>query len=817
MIRIEHIHKYYNKSRQNEIHVINDTSLVFPEKGLVAITGPSGCGKTTLLNVIGGLDKFDSGTIDFDGTKLHSYKPEQWDLIRNAYVGYIFQNYNLVEDKTVYENISIALNMAGLYSPEAIEERINYVLRSVGMYNYRRRNVLALSGGQQQRVAIARAIAKNPKVVIADEPTGNLDANNTFEIMSIIKKISETCLVILVSHEREIVDFYADRVIEILDGKVVNDRENTGNRTLEHIDDRNIYLQDLTKESSNDLVPISFYYDEKPNTNPEIKLIYLNNTLYVKAESLPKIKYLSDETEIRLVDDHYRKPETDDISQYLFDLNQFGPLKKDSKQKSFIRFRDTLKNGFLKFINSRKVVGRFFLLVCFVVACTVVFNLARISALTEEKNFLTVGRNFIQLEVNDEMEYDDITSIVNNTSVDSIIVSPQWASYQFRYENLYQGSGDKAASTFYSNTLYPVFTGQLDSDKLIKENMLFGEAPKNNREVAIDRWIADFLLSNTDFKRMGIADYSDLINVTMFISGTGIQELRIVGVVDTKSPIVVLTEDNRFYFSTTYETASIGSMLGEFEIVEGTTLDPALNQVLMSQNTIYKVGDAYTIYGVDCEVVGLFTSETNITTLVSNRLMEEGLVTETINRIKEYNQWGSYYSEYIYLYTSNTEQAVSEISALGFSAEDTYEYLKTQNLNMMFERLVFVVIGFVAIIIYVFFMMRSSMLSRIKEIGTYRSIGATKADIYKIFFSEIFAFSSLGSLPGYLAMTAFVIYFEKKYEELMMGMNTLFNLPLWIFFVGLVGIYFVNILFGMIPIFTLLQKTPSEIISKYDI
>jgi len=250
MIKLINLNKYFNKGKANEIHVINNTNLEFPEKGLVALTGPSGCGKTTLLNVIGGLDKFGSGEIHFDEQVMSRYRPMEWDIIRNKYVGYIFQNYNLVEDMTVYENIQLALNMAGLYDKSEIEERINYVLTSVGMYNYRRRNVQALSGGQQQRVAIARAIAKNPKVVLADEPTGNLDANNTYEIMSIIKKISQERLVILVSHERSLVDFYADRVITLTDGVVNNDYDNSGNRSLEHKDERIIYLKDLHKDDS---------------------------------------------------------------------------------------------------------------------------------------------------------------------------------------------------------------------------------------------------------------------------------------------------------------------------------------------------------------------------------------------------------------------------------------------------------------------------------------------------------------------------------------------------------------------------------------
>ncbi|MCK7486495.1 MAG: ATP-binding cassette domain-containing protein [Bacillus subtilis] len=164
MITLKNIHKFFNKGKTNEIHVVNGTTLAFPEIGLVALTGPSGCGKTTLLNIIGGLDGFESGEIAFDAEIITRYEPKKIDAIRNQNVGYIFQNYNLITDKTVYENVEAALNIAGLFDKKAVEDRINYVLRSVGMYNYRKRNVLALSGGQQQRVAIARALVKNPQV-----------------------------------------------------------------------------------------------------------------------------------------------------------------------------------------------------------------------------------------------------------------------------------------------------------------------------------------------------------------------------------------------------------------------------------------------------------------------------------------------------------------------------------------------------------------------------------------------------------------------------------------------------------------------------
>ena len=156
------------------------------EKGLVVLLGPSGSGKTTLLNVLGGLDKVNNGTIQFGDEIIKRYNSRTWDQIRNKDVGYIFQNYNLLTNLTVYDNISLTLNMVGVVDKDEIDKRIDYILENIGMINFRKRRAFQLSGGQQQRVAIARALAKNPKVIIADEPTGNLDSKNTIEIMNII-------------------------------------------------------------------------------------------------------------------------------------------------------------------------------------------------------------------------------------------------------------------------------------------------------------------------------------------------------------------------------------------------------------------------------------------------------------------------------------------------------------------------------------------------------------------------------------------------------------------------------------------------------
>ena len=179
MIKLKGVNKYFNKGKKNQIHVINDTTLELGSKGLVALLGPSGSGKTTMLNAIGGLDKVNSGDIFVDGVKITAKSASKIDEIRNLNIGYVFQDYKLIDNMTVYENVAMVLRMIGIKDEEEIKKRINYILETLGIYRYRNRMADMLSGGERQRVGIARAIAKNPKIIIADEPTGNLDSANS--------------------------------------------------------------------------------------------------------------------------------------------------------------------------------------------------------------------------------------------------------------------------------------------------------------------------------------------------------------------------------------------------------------------------------------------------------------------------------------------------------------------------------------------------------------------------------------------------------------------------------------------------------------
>lgn len=222
MIEIKNIVKTYHPKKGGVVAALDNISLKFPEKGLVFILGKSGSGKSTLLNVMGGLDNADRGEIIIKGKSSKDFSMGDFDSYRNTYLGFIFQEYNILEDFNVGANIALALKLQG---EKATNERINAILDEVGLTGYGKRKPNELSGGQKQRVAIARALVKNPEIIMADEPTGALDSNTGIQVFDTLKELSKDKLVIVVSHDREFAEEYGDRVIELKDGKVISDIE----------------------------------------------------------------------------------------------------------------------------------------------------------------------------------------------------------------------------------------------------------------------------------------------------------------------------------------------------------------------------------------------------------------------------------------------------------------------------------------------------------------------------------------------------------------------------------------------------------------
>lgn len=220
MLQLNHVTKIYSSEKGVDVRALDDINLSFDQTGMVFLLGKSGSGKSTLLNLCGGLDKPTSGEIVIDGRSSSTFTDSDFDSYRNTYIGFIFQEYNILNEFTVEENVGIALELQGKSHDE---ETIRKTLRDVEIEDLAKRKPNTLSGGQKQRVAIARALVKNPKIIMADEPTGALDSETGKQVLDILKKLSKEKLVIVVSHDREFAETYGDRIIELKDGKVLTD------------------------------------------------------------------------------------------------------------------------------------------------------------------------------------------------------------------------------------------------------------------------------------------------------------------------------------------------------------------------------------------------------------------------------------------------------------------------------------------------------------------------------------------------------------------------------------------------------------------
>ncbi|MGA0351788.1 MAG: ATP-binding cassette domain-containing protein [Acholeplasmataceae bacterium] len=221
MLILKDIVKIY-QSKDLQVTALKKINVSFRDKEFVSILGPSGCGKTTLLNLIGGLDRYTEGDLVIDGISTKTYGDAQWDTYRNHRIGFVFQSYHLIGHLSVIENVALALTLSGTSREERLEKAAA-VLKDVGLEDQLQKFPNQLSGGQQQRVSIARALVNDPDILLADEPTGAIDSKTAEKIMSILKEISKTRLVIMVTHNPNLANTYSDRIIKILDGEVLED------------------------------------------------------------------------------------------------------------------------------------------------------------------------------------------------------------------------------------------------------------------------------------------------------------------------------------------------------------------------------------------------------------------------------------------------------------------------------------------------------------------------------------------------------------------------------------------------------------------
>ena len=223
MLQIQHICKEYRTGNLIQ-KALDDVSLNLRDNEFVAILGPSGSGKTTLLNIIGGLDRYDSGDLIINGISTKKYKDRDWDSYRNHTIGFVFQSYNLIPHQTVLANVELALTISGIGKSER-RKRATEALEKVGLGAQLHKRPSQMSGGQMQRVAIARALVNDPDILLADEPTGALDSDTSVQVMDLLQEVAKDRLVVMVTHNPELAEQYATRIVTLKDGVIRSDTD----------------------------------------------------------------------------------------------------------------------------------------------------------------------------------------------------------------------------------------------------------------------------------------------------------------------------------------------------------------------------------------------------------------------------------------------------------------------------------------------------------------------------------------------------------------------------------------------------------------
>ncbi len=536
MIEVKNLHKYYNKGRQNELHVIDGITLSLPKCGIVALFGKSGCGKTTLLNLLGGLDGAHSGTVVLAGESVSVTADE----IRNKHVGYIFQNYNLVQNETCAENIADALYLCGMTDKVEIDKRITSALSAVGLEKYRNRFPDTLSGGQQQRIAIARAIVKNPAVILADEPTGNLDEANTVMIMNLLRRIASDRLVILVTHEENLVDHYADTVIELSDGKVVGERHNESTGGYAVRDKNTVYLGELPQSTVAGNGVSLECYGEMPDEPVRLRLVHYGGKLYLKAES-EGVAFLDRDSEVKLSEGAFEGGEEAESVEHL-DLSPL-PATEKSRYGKLFSFRSALKSGYRENFKHKKRGNRA------LIACMALFA-AVLVVMTSLFGTAFRDLRHVRETYNHNVFYVYTASAADSLSLNQAVNDPQSGiDAVYLYPDIPYGDDTVNFMTGFFETFRPLHyddgfrTNAVLLDASLVAKLPLVEGKKDGlafEEIVITTCVADALLETSDLGY--ITEYKDLIGLVTDVLTVDGKHLRITGIVESDESAIYLDE-----------------------------------------------------------------------------------------------------------------------------------------------------------------------------------------------------------------------------------------------------------------------------------
>lgn len=843
MIKVEKLDKYFYKGKSNENHVLKEVTLEMDRKGLVCILGESGSGKTTLLNAIGGLDTFQSGTITIEDTVLKKYETQKIERLRNQKFGYIFQNYYLLEDYTVAYNIKLALNVFDLTEEEK-DARVDYVLEALDMKKYKKKRVSQLSGGQQQRVSIARALVKSPEIILADEPTGNLDEENTLKIMSILKSISKECLVIVVSHEKNIAHFFADRIIEIQDGQIQKDYVNDASESYQKMDDANIYLKDMgVRKMEMEGMEVAVYQDKEDvgkeaiqtetdsvapragvpesaqNEKIRLNLAWRDGKLYIQSPDDVTLVLAGEETGCMMLDASRPKLEQSQTDEISYDLPQVK-----AKKNATLPVREIWK---LARENIQMMGKKRKFMIGILLATSVMLVLALADYMMQR----SVDK---QAVVTEDSHYVTV-SLELSQSADESTVSRKAKEYIDKYV---KNGNYKDAYIMASGTLSLVYDGfaqireanarikeySVVSQRYLKqEDLVCGRMPENRREIVIDRWLVDRFRSSGEVLGEIYGNENILLSLEAKTMISNLR-LKIVGISDTNEPSVYVNDN--VALSMNYSDYYVMSDEDLKELYPGKydDLELADDEILVTE-PVYEAYeyqkewyDGYesatdeaesTLDMKKCKIKGAFPVEAGASYVIS----QENCDRLRYRYMKETRKFKVYTDdvEGTITYFKSTGEDYTDIFTV--NAESVYqeqldEYQEEQKVNISAGYLVTLAVSILSLII-IYFTIKSNAMARSEELTVYRLIGISPGSIMKAYILEMILVTACTCIPAILVTSGII-----KLIVSIPSLEIYLLFPWWLALALAVSLFVVNSIISILPVQGILRKPPAQLAAK---
>lgn len=812
-IVINNLNKYYNKGRRNEIHVIDNTSLEFNSTGFVCLLGESGSGKTTLLNVMSGIDSCLSGTILVDNEVLNCNSKKS-EPIKNNKFGYVFQNYYMLDNETVYENLRLALAPYNL-SDEEIKSRINYVLKAVEMSKFIKRKLKNLSGGQAQRIAIARALIKSPDVIFADEPTGNLDEQTTLKVMSILKNISKTCLVIVATHERRIAEFFADRIISISDGKIISDvLLKNHEQVYTTVDDHNLYLQEYDKVSlNNNLHSIDIY--QKNDETVSLKIVCEHGKFYIVSDKPESIQVISKTDNIQAIDSKKPVINREKIGETTYDLP-----KLNNQNSGMLSWKEILN----KVIHNTKAKS-YIIMIIALILISIISTIAVGDVMTISKDNIqdyltkdtyTTEYEFSKKEYSTAADFHsyimDLSTILNEKLENTIISPPLLINANLEYDGFIEIEKIvDSSSTIFINFSY------VSLDALNEENLIYGRMPEDKYEIVVDKWVLESFMKEKNIVSASITKYETFLNKTIY-SNQSSTRLTIVGICETNSKCAYI-DDCAFIngSSATLDIMSLSELQAKYPgKYDNITL--GANDLLITSMQ-YRVGlTSAKLAGSQFNVVGRFYDQSTRYVLSDEGIerLKCALIANksSLNAYsKDSNEMKNVLNE---IFNSTDERYKDIQKYVQYTSYSHYEdvastYYKEKQEKIQ-SRLIVTGSIFVMCIATLFITMKSHATTNMNSTMVYRLLGLKKKVVIRMYILEILVASVIVMIPSSLLIVGVLEFLEH-----MPASTYEFALTPLAYGLTLISMFIVNILVGILPVVFIMRKTPAQLVSQYDI